>query len=58
MTDGNFIINEYPEPIGLNVSKSGRTWLILSNGVCAYINTGWIAPIHWKVKEGYPNFVK
>lgn len=56
-TDGTLVSNEYPEPIGLNVSKSGGHRLILSSGVCAYIKPEWIA-IHWKAKDGEPHFVK
>lgn len=43
-------------PVQLNTSKNGHR-IFDAQGTSHYVPIGWIQ-LHWRVKEGQPNFVK
>lgn len=44
-------------PLKLHVSPSGGHRLFDNSGESHYIPKGWVH-LHWKAKDGFPNFVK
>lgn len=58
MVKGNSRVKVTNKPVALHVSKSGGHRIVNSNGYCYYIKPEAWDNIEWKIKEGFPHFVK